>query len=153
MFKNFICLTCNWFYVLCYVLAFYYCYHVQFSHWLRYMNLIKPLLNWIELNSSNLHWLPVNTRIAYKIDLLTYKSKAGLSSTYLSDLLYDYVPSRTLRSSSQSLLQLPRKFPSKSYGQRSFSYAAPSLWNNLPQQVRTADNVKRFQIHVKNSSV
>ena len=27
----------------------FYCYHVQFSHWLRYMKWIKPLLNWIEL--------------------------------------------------------------------------------------------------------
>ena len=98
---------------------------------------------------QNLHWLPVNTRIAYKINLLTYKSKAGLSPTYLSDLLYEYVPSRTLRSSSQSLLQLPRRIPSKSYGQRSLSYAAPSLWNNLPQQVRTANNVNIFKSRLK----
>ena len=93
---------------------------------------------------QNLHWLPVNIRIAYKINL-TYKSKAGLSPTDLSDLLHDYVPSRTLRSSSQSLLQLPHQIPSKSYGQRSFFYAAPSLWNNLPQQIRTADNVNIFK--------
>ena len=79
--------------------------------------------------------------LLFKINL-TYKSNAGLSPNYLSDLLHDYVPSQTLRSSSQSLLQLPRRIPSKSYGQRSFFYAAPSLWNNLPQQIRTADNVK-----------
>ena len=91
---------------------------------------------------QNLHCLPVNIHIAYKINLLTYKSNAGLSPTYLSDLLHDYVPSRTLRSSSQSLLQLPRRIPSKSYGQKSFFNAAPALWNNLPQQIRTADNVK-----------
>ena len=98
---------------------------------------------------QNLHWLPVNIRIAYKINLLTYKSKAGLSPTYLSDLLHDYVPSRTLRSSSQSLLQLPHRIPSKSYGQRSFFYAAPSLLNNLPQQIRTADNVNIFKSLLK----
>ena len=39
---------------------------------------------------QNLHWLPVNIRIAYKINLLTYKSKAGLSPTYLSNLLLCY---------------------------------------------------------------
>ena len=80
---------------------------------------------------QNLHWLPVNTRIAYKINLLTYKSNAGLSPTYLSDLLHDYVPSRTLRPSSQSLLQLPRRIPSKSYGQRSFFHAAPFTMEQL----------------------
>ena len=63
---------------------------------------ITPMLH-------NLHWLPVNIRIAYKINL-TYKSNAGLSPTFLSDLLHDYVPSQTLRSSSQSLLQLPNSF-------------------------------------------
>ena len=89
-------------------------------------DVITPIL-------QNLHWLPVNIRITYKINLLTYKSNAGLSPTYLSDLLHDYVPSRTLRSTSQSLLQLPRRIPSKSYGQRS-----------LPQQIRTADSVKIF---------
>ena len=85
---------------------------------------------------QSLHWLPVNICISYKINLLTYKSNAGLSPTYLSDLLHDYVPSRTLRSSSQSLLQLPRRIPSKSYGQRSFFYAAPSPYM---EQLTTAN--------------
>ena len=51
--------------------------------------------------------------------------------------------------SSQSLLQLPRQIPSKSYGQWSFFYAAPSLWNNLSQQIRTADNVNIFKSLLK----
>ena len=88
-------------------------------------------------------------RIVYKINLLTFKSMAGLSPTYLSDLLQRYIPSRTLRSSSQSLLQLPRRLPSKSYGQRSFSYAAPLLWNDLPLHIRTAANVNTFKSLLK----
>ena len=52
-----------------------------------------PLSHHITPSLQNLHWLPVNIRIAYKINLLTYKSNAGLSPTYLSDLLHDYVPS------------------------------------------------------------
>ena len=96
---------------------------------------------------QKLHWLPVTTRIAYKINLLTYKSYNGLSPTYLSDLLHRYVPARTLRSSNQSLLQLPHT--SKTFGQRSFSYAAPSLWNNLPLPIRNADNVNIFKNMLK----
>ncbi len=47
----------------------------------------------------NLHWLPVSSRIIYKILLLTFKSLHGLAPTYLSDLLSPYTPSRLLRSS------------------------------------------------------
>ena len=103
---------------------------------------IKPIL-------QNLHWLPIHMRVTYKINLLTFKSNAGLSPTYLSDLLQPYIPSRTLRSSSQSLLQLPRRISSTSYGQRSFSHAAPSLWNSLPLHIRTADNVNTFKSLLK----
>ena len=98
---------------------------------------------------QNLHWLPVNMRIAYKINLLTYKSNTGLAPSYISDLLQPYIPSRTLRSSSQSLLQLPSRISTKSYGQRSFSHAAPSLWNNLPLHIRTADSVNTFKSLLK----
>lgn len=102
---------------------------------------ISPIL-------QELHWLPITARIAYKINLLTYKSYNGLSPTYLSDLLQHYVPARTLRSSNQSLLQIP-KISSKAYGQRSFSFAASSLWNNLPHQIRKADNVNIFKTMLK----
>ena len=102
---------------------------------------ISPIL-------QKLHWLPVTTRIIYKINLLTYKAYNGLSPTYLSDLLHHYAPARTLRSSNQSLLQLPH-VSSKTFGQRSFSFAAPSLWNNLPQQIRKADNVNIFKTMLK----
>ena len=47
------------------------------------------------------------------------------------------------------ILILIIRIPSKSYGQRSFFYAASSLWNNLPQQIRTADNVNIFKSLLK----
>ena len=36
-----------------------------------------------------------------------------------------------------------------SYGQRSFSYSAPSAWISLPQQVRSSDNVSTFRSRTK----
>mgnify|MGYP001244283639 CR=1 FL=1 len=36
---------------------------------------------------KDLHWLPVEQRIQYKILLLTFKAVNGLAPTYLSDLL------------------------------------------------------------------
>ena len=48
----------------------------------------------------NLHWLPVDQRIEYKILLITFKILNGISPSYLSDLIQPYKPSRSLRSSS-----------------------------------------------------
>ena len=44
-----------------------------------------------------LHWLPVDKRIDFKILLLTYKALNGLAPGYLSDLLVHYSQGRSLR--------------------------------------------------------
>ena len=96
------------------------CYH-KFSH-------TSPLL-------PELHWLPAEHRIVFKILLLVFKSLNNLVPSYISDLLTPYIPSRSLRSSSQSLLVVPRSFQ-KSYGDRALAVAAPRLWNALPIHMR-----------------
>ena len=92
----------------------------------------------------SLHWLPVSKRIEFKLLLLTYKSLHQSAPHYLQELLYPYVPHRTLRSSSTSQL-VPYITRTKSYGHRSFSYSSPSLWNNLPHNIRTASNENIFK--------
>jgi len=37
----------------------------------------------------------------------------------------------------------------KSYGKRSFSFAAPELWNNLPQNVIQSSSVSQFKRELK----
>ena len=54
-----------------------------------------------------LHWLPVEQRINFKIPLISYKALNGQAPTYLSDLLSYYRPARPLRSSAQNLLRNP----------------------------------------------
>ncbi|XP_072033195.1 uncharacterized protein [Amphiura filiformis] len=61
---------------------------------------ISPILR-------ELHWLPIKSRITYKILLLTYKSLHGLAPLYLQELLHEYKPTRNLRSTSQFLLVTP----------------------------------------------
>ena len=58
----------------------------------------------------------------------------------LSSLLQEYTQSRILRSSKQLLLR-EKKACLKSYGDRAFSVAAPSLWNSLPIAIRNCDTV------------
>ena len=95
-----------------------------------------------------LHWLPITSRITYKILLLAFKSYHGLAPSYLSELLPRYQPVRVLRSASQSLLSQSHA-TYKQYGQRSFSYAASFLWNNLPLQIRNANSVNTFKVMLK----
>jgi hypothetical protein len=54
-----------------------------------------------------LHWLPVEYRSQYKHILYIFKALHGLAPVYLTELVKPYVPSRSLRSQSASLLQVP----------------------------------------------
>ena len=66
-----------------------------------------------------LHWLPVEYRSAYKVLLYTYKSLHGETPSYISDLIEEYKPTRSLRSASQCLLKVPSA-RTVTYGSRSF---------------------------------
>ena len=52
----------------------------------------------------SLHWLPVRSRIIFKILLLVYKSIHGLAPAYLSELIKPYAPESNLRSGMKNRL-------------------------------------------------
>jgi hypothetical protein len=88
---------------------------------------IKPIL-------AELHWLPVEHRIQFKILLITYKALHDQAPGYIKELLVRYEPTHNLRSSKKNLLQKPI-FNLKYYSRRAFSKAAPELWNGLPEDM------------------
>ena len=102
---------------------------------------ITPLL-------KELHWLPVQLRIEYKIALLCFKALNSLCPLYVKDLLKPYVPNRELRSCSNNTLEEPLT-RLKTYGDRSFSSYAPRVWNALPKQVREAKTLSGFKGQLK----
>jgi len=69
-------------------------------------------------------------------------------------LLHHYSPTRTLRSTDQFFLDVPRF--STEFGKRSFSYWAPTVWDGQPLNIRlspTFDPFKRrLKTHFSNSS-
>ena len=83
-----------------------------------------------------LHWLPIKYRIEFKIPvlLITFKILDFLAPTYLSSLISLRLPSKyNLRNSSDNLLLSYPRFKSKDTpGDRSFTCAAPKLWNAFP---------------------
>ena len=97
---------------------------------------------------KSLHWLPVRFRIMYKINLMTFKSLNGHGPVYVKDLISMYQPSRTLRSSSHGLLSVPR-FKLQTFGGRSFSVGAPTLWNALPVALRCEQDLIKFRSQLK----
>ena len=97
---------------------------------------------------KDLHWLPVEQRIEYKVLLLTYKALHGKAPAYISQLLSLYTPTRPLRSENKNLLRVPR-CRLEGFGRRCFAYAAPSLWNPLPTPVKCASSIDTFKSSLK----
>ncbi len=62
---------------------------------------ITPILH-------QLHWLPVPKRILFKLLVLVHKAYNGLAPQYQVGLVQPYVPARTLRSSNDNLLVVPK---------------------------------------------
>ena len=97
---------------------------------------------------KQLHWLPVNQRIIYKVALITYKALNGLAPHYIRNMLNYSISSVNLRSSSKGLLIVPR-VRLVNYGEQSFSYAAPKLWNEIPEYIRKSETLSIFKTRLK----
>ena len=102
---------------------------------------ITPLLN-------QLHWLPLTFRIKYKLSVLAFRHFDNTLPQYLSDRLIAYQPSRTLRSSSERLLTIP-KTRLKFVSDRAFSSSIRKTWNSLPSSLRNITTLSLFKKRLK----
>ena len=84
---------------------------------------------------KSLHWLKVNERIEYKLLSLTYKVLTTAQPSYLHNLI-SLQPPRSTRSSPVVTLSRPPTISSLKITDRSFRYASPRLWNQLPDSFR-----------------
>ncbi len=97
---------------------------------------------------ASLHWLPIKLRVDFKILLFAYKALHNSALDYISDLTKPYKASRSLRSSDQLLLSVPRS-RCKTKGDRDFSVVAPKLWNGLPLNIRASPSLNAFKSSLK----
>uniref|UniRef100_A0A8C4SSR3 Reverse transcriptase domain-containing protein n=1 Tax=Erpetoichthys calabaricus TaxID=27687 RepID=A0A8C4SSR3_ERPCA len=113
-----------------------------------HINAKSPSIHHITPVLQQLHWLPVQFRIQFKILLLIFKAIHNLAPPYLSDLLHVAIPSHTLRSSSSIHLTVPfvRLTTIRS---RAFSCSAPQLWNSLPPELRNIESFSLFKSKLK----
>ena len=103
-----------------------------------------------DLSTSRLCFiLPIEQRIEYKLSLLCFKIISHQAPIYLSELLHLYTPSWQLCSSTDTRVFRIPSFRTKSSGQRSFSYQAPVIWNQLPVSVHHSTSVSSFKSSLK----
>ena len=77
-----------------------------------------------------------------------YDSKDFYRPSIIDEMIQRYVPNRKLRSSSAFLLK-QNKWNLKSYGFRTFTVAAPFLWNSLPLEVKSSPSLNIFKSKLK----
>ena len=115
----------------------------------------KLILNKTKYDSNTdclkeLHWLPVVYRIKFKIVTIMHKCIHGVAPQYLKDLVTFKQPaSRSLRSNTQQLQCIIPRTKFKTFKARSFSVAGPTLWNEVPLNIRTLTSYETFKIKLK----
>ena len=86
-----------------------------------------------------LHWLPVNHRISYKVAMMTFDCLRGQCPAYLKDVckpVCSMAACNRLRSAARGDLIVPRTRTVR-FGPRSFYVAAPVVWNSLPSNLKS----------------
>ena len=96
---------------------------------------------------KQLHWLPIEWRIRFKLATSTYKTLHTGHPPYLTDLLQYHKSSVSTRSSTSQLLAIPRH--NLSFGSHSFHVSAPRIWNSLTPQIRQCQTLATFRCHLK----
>jgi len=97
----------------------------------------------------SLHWLKITECIEYKLLSLTYKVLTTTQPPYLHNLI-SVQPPRNTRSSYHVTLTQPPTSSSLRITDRSFRYASPCLWNQLPSSLRLphfSPSVSDFPVH------
>ena len=94
---------------------------------------------------KELHWLPVEQRIIFKLTLVCFKVLNNLAPSCLTELLRVYEPARRLRSSSDKWRFAIEPYNLKTYGLRAFSAIATRLWNDLLMAIRSIDDINIFK--------
>ena len=96
-----------------------------------------------------LDWLPVRQRTLFKVHVLTYCAVNATAPNYLVQLLHHRNVTRTLRSGSSTDLLFVPTSRTVMHGDRCFTVASPTLWNNLPVSLRTAKCLSQFRSQLK----
>ena len=100
---------------------------------------------------TKLHWLPVVQRSIFKTATLVYKFLTYGYPKYFSTFLSPYHGAYNTRRGrpDRNFLVVPQFRPtvhkSKRHFSHSFAYDAPKVWNDLPDEIRSAQSLASFR--------
>jgi len=80
----------------------------------------------------------------YKLAVITCRINLTKNPAYLSDIIHEYHPTRTLRSADKLLLTVPR-MRANTISAKAFCISAPSIWNSLSYNCRSAELLSTFR--------
>jgi len=92
---------------------------------------------------QDLHWLPIDQRIEFKLATLTYNILNSSQPAYLRSLLNYHSPIRSVHLANTNLLSVSRV--RTTYASDGFSIAAPTVWNSLPSTTRSSTSADTFR--------
>ena len=122
-------------------------------HWSATTSLVQNIFHVMHMDmvlwwiTTKLH-IQSNTAVSLWGMLYAFRHFDGTLPPYLSSSLCTYQPSRSLRSSTERLLKIP-KTNLKTFGERSFGYIAPTVWNSLPADLRASPSLPTFKVNLK----
>ena len=115
----------------------------------------KIVLNKGKYDSSakcleELHWIPIEQRIIFKIATLVHKWIHGKAPRYLDKITIKKIQRRPgMKSATKShLLELAHTVK-KTLAATSFSVIGPEIWDNIPNKLRKLDNYSAFKKDLK----
>ena len=112
----------------------------------------KPYGNWGSVTHllKQAHFLPIRQRIKYKIALTVFKCINNIAPPYITKCIQmKSQPPKTLHTNKDYFtLQVP-PVSNLSRTYRSFSYCGPTVWNNLPYEIRTQTAISIFKGKLK----
>ena len=100
---------------------------------------------------QELHWLPINKQIQFKVLILGFKCLDCAGPLYLRNLLVEFPEDRKqgLCSDSMAKRLLEPRTKLKTFASRAFSVIGPRWWNQLPNHVKNCGNLTDFKKSLK----
>eukprot|EP00918_Siedleckia_nematoides_P041116 GHVU01089258.1.p1 GENE.GHVU01089258.1~~GHVU01089258.1.p1 ORF type:complete len:169 (-),score=6.05 GHVU01089258.1:392-898(-) len=100
-------------------------------------------------NLKLLHWLPVRHRVNFKVCCLVHKCTYSADCPgYIKELVSLRTTTRQLRSSKTIMYTVP-KVQRPTYKGRAFSFMGPHLWNYLPSDIQSTEELSVFKKNLK----
>ena len=122
------------------------------NHFRKFKTLLQDSFSWHPAtNTRHLSWknctgFPFQK---YKVACMCFSAINGSDPAYLSELLHVYIPSRTLRSPSETHMLKIQKCKRKTHGFRTSSCFGPHNWNSHSQDLRHCSTLKYYKAELK----